>query len=128
MKKSKLIELLTAIKGNPEVKLWNGFVGDWVDIDAKLVPVTLVRMTQEYWLEAIRMERCIDLKDWKHQLPAEEVAELKKRYTSVCKWEENQFVTQEDIDSKRYATRKVQIMQAKVKGEKTWDRIGDISY
>jgi hypothetical protein len=128
MKKSKLIEMLTAIKGNPEVKLWNGFVSDWVDVDAKLVPVTLVRMTQAYWLESCRIQDCIERKDWAYQMPAEEVARLKKRYTTVCKWEDNQYVTQEDIDKKRYAARKVQIMQAKTKGVKTWDRIGDVSY
>lgn len=128
MKKSKLIEMLNAIDGNPEIKLWNGFVGDWVDIDTKLVPHTLVRMKQEYWLESCRIQDAVKRKDWTYQMPAEKLAYLKKQYTTVCQWEDNQFVTQEDIDLKRYAARKVQIMQSKVKGVKTWDRIGDISY
>lgn len=33
MRKSKLIALLNAVKGNPEVYLWNGFVEDFVDIE-----------------------------------------------------------------------------------------------
>jgi hypothetical protein len=33
MKKSKLIEMLNRLEGDPEIKLWNGMVGDWMDMD-----------------------------------------------------------------------------------------------
>ena len=32
MKKNDLIELLNGIKGNPDIVLWNGMVGDYMHI------------------------------------------------------------------------------------------------
>jgi len=32
MKKNQLIEQLQKIKGNPEIKMWNDFVQDWMNI------------------------------------------------------------------------------------------------
>jgi len=128
MKKSKLIELLNKIDGNPEIKLWNGFVSDWVDINPTLSEQDLVKQTLAHYLETCRLEYCRDRNDWDYQMPAEEVARLEKMYTKVCKWEMNPYVTQEDIDTKRYSVKIVQIMQAKIKGENAWDRIGDMKY
>ncbi len=128
MKKAKLLELLNSLEGNPDIKLWNGYVEDWVDIDPKLVPTDLVRMNLAYWLESCRLEDCRDRKNWDYQMPAEEVALLTKRYPTVCKWEINPYVTTDDIKEKRYSVKTVQIMQAKSKGVKTFDRAGDISY
>lgn len=128
MRKSKLLELLNSIEGNPDIKLWNGYVEDWVDIDNKLVPTQLTRMTLAHWLESCRWETCRDLNDWGYQLPAEEVVKLTKAHSRVCKWEVNPYVTQENINAKWYEVKTVQIMQAKSKGEKTFDRAGDISY
>lgn len=42
MKKDKLIELLSQIKGNPDIYLWNGFVGDYVDVVSKFITCELV--------------------------------------------------------------------------------------
>lgn len=128
MKKSKLIEMLNKIDGNPDIKLWNGFVSDWVEINPTLVPTDLVKQTLAHYLEMCRLEECHDRKDWDYQMPAEEVAQLEKMYTKVCKWEINPYVTQKDIDAKRYSVKTVQIMQAKIKGENAWDRIGDMKY
>ena len=128
MKKSALIKMLQEIEDDPEIKLWNGFAGDWVDINPKLEQVNLVRLTRDYWIESIRIEECIDLKDWTHQLPESEVDSLKKSHRHICKWELNEYVTQEDIDKRRYQVKPVYIMQAKVKGETTYDRLGDMSY
>ena len=127
MKKSKLIALLNALPGDPDVKLWNGFVGDWVEIDTKLVEQELVKQTLEHWLEMIRLEGCHERKDWTYQIPSDEVASLTKAYKRH-EWELNEYVTAEDIKSKRYAAKRVVIMQAKDKGMKTFDRFGDIRY
>jgi len=32
MKKSKLIEMLNSLPGDPDVLLWNGWVDDWQDL------------------------------------------------------------------------------------------------
>jgi hypothetical protein len=128
MKKSKLIEILNSIDGNPEIKLWNGFVQDYVEIDPTPVESVLTRMSLDYWLESCRLQDCIQLKDWSHQMPQEEIDQLKKNYRDVCKWEMNDFVKPEDVKSKYYKNKKVVILQAKIKGEDTFDRCGSIKY
>jgi hypothetical protein len=128
MKKSKLIEILNSIEGNPEIKLWNGFVQDYVEIDPTPVESVLTRMSLDYWLESCRLQDCIQLKDWSHQMPQEEIDQLKKNYRDVCKWEMNDFVKPEDVKSKYYKNKKVVILQAKIKGEDTFDRCGSIKY
>ena len=128
MKKSKLIALLNALPGDPDIKLWNGMVGDWMEIDSTLVAQSLVKQTLEHWLEMCRLENCRDHNDWDYQMPAEEVARLTKSYSKLHKWEMNPYITLEDVKAKRYSTKKVFIMQSKRKGVKTFDRFGDIEY
>jgi hypothetical protein len=43
MKKDKLIQMLSEIKGNPEIYLWNDFAEDWEDIDKKFVSCKFVK-------------------------------------------------------------------------------------
>lgn len=128
MKKSKLIEMLNALPGDPEIKLWNGMVGDWMDISPALVPSDLVKETLDHWLEMCRLEECVDRRDWTYQMPAEEIADLTKRYPKVHKWELNPYVTLDDVKKKHYNLKKIFILNAKIKGEKSYDRMGDISY
>jgi hypothetical protein len=128
MKKSKLIELLNSIPGNPEIYLWNGMVGDWVDISPTVAPTDLVRMTKEYWLESCQLQDRIERKDWEYVMPDEELARLSKNYASVCKWEINPYVTLKDIEAKRYQFKIVRIIDSKCKGENSFDRLGNISY
>jgi len=128
MKKSKLIEMLNRLEGDPEIKLWNGMVGDWMDIDKELVPSDVVKQTLEHWLEMCRIEACRDRQDRDYQLPAEEVAQLKKDYNRINTWELNPFVTLEDVKEKRYKLKNIYILNAKPKGVKAFDRVGDIDY
>jgi len=128
MKKSKLIEMLNRLEGDPEIKLWNGIVGDWMDIDKELVPSELVKQTLEHWLEMCRIGDCRDRQDRDYQLPAEEVARLKKDYHRINTWELNPFVTLEDVKEKRYKLKNIYILNAKTKGVKAFDRLGDIDY
>lgn len=128
MKKSKLIEMLNRLEGDPEIKLWNGMVGDWMDIDKELVPSDLVKQTLAHWLEMCRVEACKDRRDWDYQMPAEEVARLKKDYNKVNTWELNPYVTLEDVQEKRYSLKNIYILNAKTKGVKSFDRLGEIDY
>jgi hypothetical protein len=128
MKKSKLIEMLNALPGDPDIKLWNGMVGDWMDIDPKLIEQDLVKETLVHWLEMCRLQECRERKDWEYQMPAEKVERLTKNYSNVHSWDINDYVTPEDIKAKRYNVKKVLLMQPKKKGVKTWDRVGSISY
>jgi hypothetical protein len=128
MKKSKLIEMLNRLEGDPEIKLWNGMVGDWMDISKELVPSDLVKQSLEHWLEMCRVQECRHRRDWDYQLPAEEVAQLKKDYNKVNTWELNPFVTLEDVKEKRYKLKNIYILNAKRKGVTDFDRVGDIDY
>lgn len=128
MKKSKLIELLNKLEGDPDIKLWNGMVGDWMEISPELVPQDLVKQNLDYWLEMCRLEDCHDRKDWEYQMPKEEVERLTKNYPKLHQWEMNPYITMEDVKEKRYKMKKILLLQPKVRGVKTWDRMGDISY
>jgi hypothetical protein len=130
MKKLQLIEILNKIEGNPEIKFWNGMVGDWMDISPAVVQSDLVKMNLQYWLESCRLQDCNELKNWDYQLPAEEVADLTKRHKTgkVNNWEINPHVTVEDIKNKKYSKKTVYILNAKTKGERYFDRLGDINY
>lgn len=127
MKKSDLIALLNSIEGNPEIKLWNGFVEDWVDIENKLHPLELVKLTKAEYIKRITMQECIRKKDWNYELSEDEIEKVEKLYNQM-KWEYKQFVTSEDIEQGRYKVKNVFLLQAKIKGEKTFDRCGDIEY
>jgi hypothetical protein len=128
MKKSKLIALLNALPGNPDIKLWNGMVGDWMEIDPKLIRQDLVKQSLEHWLEMCRLQDCQDRKDWDYQMPAEEVARLTKNYNKVNQWEMNPYVKLDQVKNKQYKMKPILIMQAKPRGVKTWDRLGNIEY
>ena len=126
MKKSKLIAILQEIEGDPEVKLWNGYVGDWMDI-GEVLETYLVKQTKEYYKEMCRLERCRDLQDWNVELSEDVHKLLDSCYTRI-QWEHDSYVTQEDLDNKRYRKKKVLVLQAKTRGINTHDRIGGISY
>ena len=51
MKKNQLIEQLQKIKGNPEIKMWNGYVDDWMDI--KLCEQEFVKESEDFLKESI---------------------------------------------------------------------------
>lgn len=128
MKKNDIIKMLQAIEGNPEIVLWNGYVGDFQHIDSNLVRGTLVKQTLSCYLETCRLAGCRDRNDFSYQLPEAEVEELKQLYKKVCKWEENWLVTENDIKEKRYSQKTVFYLQGKLRGVTYSDRCGSVSY
>lgn len=128
MKKNDVIAMLQKLEGNPEIVLWNGLVGDYQHIDNKPVQGVLVKQTLVHYLEMCRLQDCRDRNDMDYQMPAEEIAELKQMYKKVCKWEENQYVTLEDIKAKRYSMKKVFYVQAMKRNERFHDRLGSVDY
>jgi hypothetical protein len=111
MRKDKLIALLEAIEGNPEILLWNGMVGDWMDI-SEAVEGRLVKRT---------------LKDHMTGFKRGDEKIAQRTYRNL-QWESNEFVTNEDIKNKFYKKKKVVYLDAKPRNVKTWDRLGSISY
>ena len=128
MRKNKLIELLTSIKGNPDILLWNGMVGDWMDIDNKPVETSLVKSSFENHLLRCEYEDKRDRNDYEFKYSQEDIADIKKSYNKHYKWECNQFVTDKDISSGDYKEKKVFILNAKKRGVSTFDRFGNIDY
>lgn len=128
MKKSKLIEMLNTIPGNPDIILWNGMVGDWMDIAPAPVEGSLVKMSFESYVRHVEFEHKRDRNDFDYKLSAEQITELKKSYRQHYGWECNEFVTTEDVKSGRYKEKTVYYINAKKRGISTFDRLGDISY
>ena len=127
MRKNTLIEKLQALEGNPQVVLWNGFVQDYVDI-GDMVTFPLYKMSLSYYLEVCRLEHCRDIDDWSYQPSEERLEYLKRKYKEVVDWKANDYITDEDLKAGRYTQKKVFVIDAKTKGKKTRDRLGEISY
>lgn len=126
MKKKRLLELLAELPDNADIRLWNGMVGDWMDIDA-IVPTHVVKMSTDHFVEGCRLEECTRHNDWNFQLPVEEVAALQKS-ARQADWELNDYVTEEDIKEGRWKHKVIYLFQARARNKSTWDRLGTMSY
>ena len=127
MRKNDLIKLLQSLEGNPEIVMWNGFVGDYQNISTKLVEGDLVKQTLEDHLLRCRHERATNKKDWGYQLTQEEESKAKESYKEFG-YEINPYVTEEDIKEGRYRRKKVVYIKPKISNRKYQDCLGSIEY
>ena len=118
--------MLQQINGNPEIKLWNGFVGDWQDIDNKFVELDVFNRSFKSYVNMARMSGFAYRKEAR-ELSDEDVKNLRKGWNRK-NYEVNRFVTKEDVSSGDYKKKTFTIIQAKIKGVSTFDRLGDINY
>lgn len=131
MKKNKLIELLQKIEGNPEIYLWNGFVGDWCDIDGNFIDNELVKETFEHKLSCLEGEWCRDNNTF--EIPDDvkiSLTTIAEKQFKAQQWElPNQWV-----DSKEFVKwygkhkKRIVIINHKERGKSYWDRMGDMNY
>jgi len=129
MRKNDLIKKLQKIKGNPDIKMWNGFVEDWMDIE--ISEEELVKHCEAHirWrVEAEWKERNKSLK-----IPANVQQRLDKLITQQVKEEEWEFPNQfldADGEKRWYGKRrkKIVIIDAKLRNKNCLDRLGSISY
>jgi hypothetical protein len=128
MRKSELIKLLSEIKGNPEVVLWNGFVSDYQHVSPNFIEAGLVKQTFEGYLENCRLEKCVEHRNFDFQFEPADVDELKEQYKNVVDWTDNGFVSEEDIKQKRYKKKRVVYIQAELRGVSTFDWSGTVYY
>lgn len=126
MKKSKLMKLLADIPDNADIRLWNGMVGDWMDIES-IKPTMLFMVSLDHELKVTRMRNARDVGDPAAVLSAEQIADIKKEHRTLG-WEYNQWVTQTMIDDGYYNTKTVFIIDAKTRGVHAFDRLGSIDY
>ena len=130
MKKNQLIKQLQKIKGNPEIKMWNGYVDDWMNFH--LVENILVKETEEHIRFVIEMQWKERNKTWEIPPDIQQELDAKVKYRlETDEWETpNEFLrTQEDWD-KWYGknVKRTVFIDAKTRGKKSWDRLGDIRY
>lgn len=128
MRKDKLIKLLQDIPGNPDVVIWNGLVGDWMDV-GELAPTQLVKESREFVSDALLAEDGLKRQDLTEEQIQQHAKELDHAMT-YRKWElPNPYVEPEDM-KKWYGTRRknIVLISPKIKGETYGDRLGTISY
>lgn len=128
MKKSKLIDMLSKIEGDPDILFYNAYVDDWMDFEPRVVDEQLTRMSFEYYKDLITAERIYrhhQPKDYK--VPAEEIPALKKAYKNTM-WASHEYVTADDISSGRYRSKRVSYILAKPRGLMNHNRCSSIGY
>jgi hypothetical protein len=131
MKKNKLIELLQAIDGNPDIYLWNGFVEDWVDINPNFTEDYLVKQSIDHKLNCLKMEWCRDNNTF--EIPDDvvvSISEYANKLAAKEKWDfPNRYVEQSEF-KKWYGKSKKRIIliDAKHKGASYSDRLGSMNY
>ncbi len=129
MRKNQLIEQLQKIKGNPEIKMWNGLVEDWMNIE--IVECELVKQCAEHIRWGIEAE-------WKKQNRSEEIpADVQQYLDQIIKeqireeeWDfPNQYLDKEG-EKRWYGKnrKKVVMIDAKRRNKTCADRLGEISY
>lgn len=136
MRKNDLIKLLETLEGNPEVALWNGYVGDYNHISSTLDTLELVKETREFILSSlIHQHKAMEGLAFDAELPQEEIQRLSDLATILHKersWDTpNPYVSPEEYESwygKR--VRKIVVLSPKERGKVSlgMTSAGDIPY
>lgn len=129
MTKKELIKALEDHPDDKEIYIWNGFVEDWMDFST--CGLTLVKERYQEVSRNIVREICYKNRNWK--LPLSEIRKIyKKQKRDSVHWEwdtPNQYFSE-----KRYRDfygdneKKILLLDAKPRGKKAFDRLGDINY
>jgi hypothetical protein len=129
MKKNQLIEQLQKIKGNPEIKMWNGLVEDWMNIE--IVECELVKRCAEHIRWRVEMDWKERNKTW--EIPADVQTHLDQIIKEQIKTEEWEFPNRyldEKGEKEWYGKnrKKVVMIESKPRNKTYADRLGKISY
>ena len=130
MKKNQLIEQLQKIKGNPEIKMWNGYVDDWMDI--KLCEQEFVKESEDFIRWGVEMEWKEKNQSW--EIPEEAQIQIEEVIKEVLKnrqWElPNQYLQTEEDEKRWYGKNKKKfvLINGKIRGKSIEDRLGKVSY
>ena len=130
MKKNQLIEQLQKIKGNPEIKMWNGYVDDWMDI--KLCEQEFVKESEDFIRWGVEMEWKEKNQSW--EIPEEaqiQIEEVIKEMLKNRQWElPNQYLQTEEDEKRWYGKNKKKfvLISGKIRGKSIEDRLGKVSY
>lgn len=119
MRKNDLIKMLNEIEGNPEVVLWNGQVGDWMHIDKPKV-FKFNRLKKSFKI------RCINKENYRDNLPdltEEEIKKVKPDEFDIGEGNRWNILKDENFEHRNRI-----VLQGKLRGIKTFDRLGNIEY
>ncbi len=117
------------MEGNPDIKIWNGYAEDWQDFN--LVEQEFVKETEEFIRWRIETDWKFRNENW--TIPPDVQRELDviiARQLKEREWEfQNPYFSGED-EKRRYGKnrKKVFLINAKMRGKSTFDRMGDIDY
>lgn len=115
MKKNELIELLSQMKGNPDVVVWNGFVEDWMPL-GKPEKASLVQQSKKKSLHFHNLRRI--------NKGLEPETDASKMAPSEWTFGERKLEGVEIYDKKK----NVIMLVMRKRGISTFDRMGDIEY
>jgi hypothetical protein len=130
MKKNQLIEQLQKIKGNPEIKMWNGYVEDWMNI--QLCEQEFVKESEDFIRWSIEMAWKERNQKW--EIPEEaqiQIEEVIKERLKDRQWElPNQYLQTKEDEDRWYGKNKKKfvLINGKTRGKSIEDRLGEISY
>ena len=130
MKKNQLIEQLQKIKGNPEIKMWNGYVDDWMNI--QLCEQEFVKESEDFIRWSIEMAWKERNQKW--EIPEEaqiQIEEVIKERLKDRQWElPNQYLQTEEDEKRWYGKNKKKfvLINGKTRGKSIEDRLGKVSY
>lgn len=129
MRKRELIRLLNMVEGDPEIIIWNEWVGDWMGI--KNVQSThLYRLKFRNFVESIRLyyarkeSEKTGIYDPEYSLSESESVKSRTFYRRDCQWSD--YVDSKNLD--KYTRKRVLLLVPKLRGITTWDRSGTVSY
>ena len=130
MKKNQLIEQLQKIKGNPEIKMWNGYVDDWMNI--QLCEQEFVKESEDFirW----NVEMAWKQRNQKWEIPEEaqiRIEEVIKERLKDRQWElPNQYLQTKEDEDRWYGKNKKKfvLINGKTRGKSIEDRLGKVSY
>ena len=123
MKKNQLIEQLQKIKGNPEIKMWNGYVDDWMNI--QLCEQEFVKESEDFirW----NIEMAWKERNQKWEIPEEaqiQIEEVIKERLKDRQWElPNQYLQTKEDEERWYAKNKKKfvLINGKTRGKSIED-------
>ena len=130
MRKNQLIEQLQKIKGNPEIKMWNGYVDDWMNI--QLCEQEFVKESEDFIRWSIEMAWKERNQKW--EIPEEaqiQIEEVIKERLKDRQWElPNQYLQTKEDEERWYAKNKKKfvLINGKTRGKSIEDRLGKVSY
>lgn len=132
MKKSELIKKLNEINGDPEILVWNGFVGDYQKVSSNVEETLLFKECADSILKNLVFEEMRNRKSF-DELPEEIMEKLKvqaKAYASKREWELRNEYFDDEMAKRIYGKnkKKVVILELKNRGKEAFDRLGTFSY